>query len=980
MQTRCTLRCFTALVLSVLLITACFPISALAQEAADTTEEITTAIIPEDPEVFPEESAEASDVEITEPPDTSSADTDLQVQGEEITSFPTDEKAMETETTVQYHEIDDDKTETVPVDSEEQSQVDESDEGVSGSTDMEETEPTAEGPDVHIDERKPLQAAIEDYGHVYVSSVRKTTVYSSPILKTGTAVYTTSIDAFLFLATKYTKHNTVVVWFLDLDGQVVNGFVDAYDLNEQYLLDGELKQAGYLPSGRGMTSVGLMDLFMADGFRPLDEESPSDDAISDAGNTDPQETATAEAYPVFDTAGSAEVGEDPEELVLSGSNESIAEYTEQELPTDPPDEEVMPTVPGTESKEENPESTEAPSAEEELQQLAEAEQSEPAHAAAGSYIGVTAKTRVFARIDPQASEIYYSNEYLGNFTKDAAVQILSVEINNDEEAWYHIRFMYGDDFPNGRLKWTDYGTAWVMSAETVESGKDSYTVTDFAYTKEYLQTNHGSRRALLSASKGGIPLINLKPITGNFYAGQSGIYGSTGIDSDTPQLARSASYGTIYASPHYLVGFRVYCLEHTLPGPGEGTGYEQTPKGPYELIDLETYLNRSFHFRASTMHAIGWVLRHSRPFMTLNLDDSNNSAWCYAACQYAIREVIKQMEGASFVRSYWDMSSFYSYNGGAPAEYLEYARWLANNAIAYSGVKGDIIASNQSLTFDGSKYVGTVTLTTDADVIRISREVGSITGNSGGSDDSYYFVKSGDTIHISFDQSSFTVYMESLRADTEEANFLIAIPSESIQQMVVPIKGSPNILNKGTLSFEPGIEDETGKIIITKESQDGRRLVGAEFELLDSSGEVIATAITSQEGTAEFTDLQPGVYVVREKTAPQGYWLTTSEQSVWVDAGKTSNLVFINSHIMGIVRIHKTDSETEMPLPGAVFTVTCLSSDNAADIGKIVATITTDPQGFAETGLLPGGEYQIIEAAVPEGYIDSGYTTTVWIK
>lgn len=100
-------------------------------------------------------------------------------------------------------------------------------------------------------------------------------------------------------------------------------------------------------------------------------------------------------------------------------------------------------------------------------------------------------------------------------------------------------------------------------------------------------------------------------------------------------------------------------------------------------------------------------------------------------------------------------------------------------------------------------------------------------------------------------------------------------------------------------------------------------------------------------------------------------------------AGVNSTAAFTNTRIQGKVRIVKTDSVTNKPLPGAVFSVTRLSgpeSDNASDIGKVVATLTTNSQGVAETGLLPWGEYRITETGVPDDYIDAGFTTTVWIK
>ena len=61
-----------------------------------------------------------------------------------------------------------------------------------------------------------------------------------------------------------------------------------------------------------------------------------------------------------------------------------------------------------------------------------------------------------------------------------------------------------------------------------------------------------------------------------------------------------------------------------------------------------------------------------------------------------MREVIKQLEGAQYVRSYWDMDNFYAFSGGAPAVYLAYARWLAENGIARASITGKITASNQS--------------------------------------------------------------------------------------------------------------------------------------------------------------------------------------------------------------------------------------------------------------------------------------------
>ena len=89
-----------------------------------------------------------------------------------------------------------------------------------------------------------------------------------------------------------------------------------------------------------------------------------------------------------------------------------------------------------------------------------------------------------------------------------------------------------------------------------------------------------------------------------------------------------------------------------------------------------------------------------------------------------------------------------------------------------------------------------------------------------------------------------------------------------------------------------------------------------------------------------------------------------------------------NQPIQGRIRIHKTDSETGNGLPGAVFTVTRISglpSHNGEGDGEIVAVLTTDKNGVAETPLLTWGEYRIEETSVPDDYLDEDFSVTVKI-
>ena len=464
--------------------------------------------------------------------------------------------------------------------------------------------------------------------------------------------------------------------------------------------------------------------------------------------------------------------------------------------------------------------------EEELPAL---EEEEPQDVQAGDFVRVTPNTRVYLEIDETAGDADDGELYDGNFVNEANVYVEQARQDAQGRTWLLVRYLYGAEEPNGEMAWTDTATVWVLAEETRPSDAADYDVTDYAFPYP--------PAALYAASDFNLRDYNAGVQT--FYPGQQNLYGSSGHDSEYKQIAKLDGYGTIYATPHYLEGQTVYCLEHTMNSPGT----KNNASGPFEVVDLDGYAVKPGYsgdiYGSRTMHAIGWVLRHTYPYMIVDTGYADSDVWSRVAGQFAIREVVKQLEGDWYVRDYWRMDEFYRASGQAPGDYLEYARWLAACAIERAGITGEIGISSKSVSMQNGSYVGTVTLTTDADLIRISRSVGSLTGNSAGSDGEYYYLRSGDTISVTSTQSTFSIAAQSVSSQDEEAAFLIGIPNADIQKVIIPQYGLPAKMKEVRIEFE----QPYGAVRVSKISADnGAVLSGATFELMNGAGMVASDA------------------------------------------------------------------------------------------------------------------------------------------
>ena len=181
-------------------------------------------------------------------------------------------------------------------------------------------------------------------------------------------------------------------------------------------------------------------------------------------------------------------------------------------------------------------------------------------------------------------------------------------------------------------------------------------------------------------------------------------------------------------------------------------------------------------------------------------------------------------------------------------------------------------------------------------------------------------------------------------------------------------------------------EDAPGWIKIQKiDELDNHPIAGVQFDIYaakedGTEGDLVTTMVTDQNGIATSKGLLVGDYIVKEHENPVGYRYDLWSEKITVIMDQTITRTVKNMPLQGKIRIIKTDNETEKGLPGAVFTVTRVSglpSHNGEDVGEIVAVLTTDATGYAETPMLTWGEYRVEETHVPDDYLDDGYSVTV---
>lgn len=149
---------------------------------------------------------------------------------------------------------------------------------------------------------------------------------------------------------------------------------------------------------------------------------------------------------------------------------------------------------------------------------------------------------------------------------------------------------------------------------------------------------------------------------------------------------------------------------------------------------------------------------------------------------------------------------------------------------------------------------------------------------------------------------------------------------------------------------------------IIKTSSDGSRLKNVSFRIARiEDGTHYLDRMTNEQGEILISDLEPGVYSVRETSTDSSHILDLLEYHVELFPGKTSTLTIENQKRPNLT-VYKHDADTGEPIADTVFEV------RAAD-GHSVDQIKTDSEGKAELKNLLPGMYEITEKSVPSPWL-----------
>ena len=418
---------------------------------------------------------------------------------------------------------------------------------------------------------------------------------------------------------------------------------------------------------------------------------------------------------------------------------------------------------------------------------------------------------------------------------------------------------------------------------------------------------------------------------------------------------------------HWIVetGEDVYCIEHSSNSPHGGTYEETSPSALFGTATLEG-LESIFEYGYPCVLPDGFTADEARQ-ATANairfwLSEQGEPGSYSFTNRQAHPDWIRAKAGYEHVLTWAD-------------ELLEHARNRDTIVHSISFNPTSLRLSMSGNDFTGQTRVRLTNINSGytLDTSELPSGV-TVTGYTGTGNDTLTF-----TAPASASGMSFVVIAEARDTRCIE-NLTAYTPTSGSAQKVFMSANVAQVVATASVSVNT---EAYGSLRIVKKGDNGSLLSGVRFGIYSDHEcrNLIKEVTTGKSGFASATDLPVGIVYVKELSTVAPYCIDDTVYTVEIPLNDTVEIEIVNESAKGRLRIEKTGEVmtsvistltdwgnanapvyTVEGLAGAVFEV--------RDSNKnVVATLTTDEYGVAESDYLEFGDYIVIEIEAPAGYM-----------
>ena len=428
---------------------------------------------------------------------------------------------------------------------------------------------------------------------------------------------------------------------------------------------------------------------------------------------------------------------------------------------------------------------------------------------------------------------------------------------------------------------------------------------------------------------------------------------------------------------HWIVetGEDVYCIEHSSHSPHGGSYEETSPSSLFGTATLEG-LQSIFEYGYPCVLPDGFTADEARQ-ATANairfwLSEQGEPGSYSFTNRIAHPDWIRAKSGYEHVLTWADELLEHARNRDTLVHSISFnptSLQLTKNGRDFTGqTRVRLTNINSGFTLDTSELPSGVT----------------VTGYTGTGNDTLTFTAPADTSGM-----SFVVTAEAMDTRCIENLTAYAPVSGSAQKVFM----SANIAQVVATASVSVNTEAFGNLRIVKKGDNGSLLAGVKFGVYSDAAcqNLLKETTTRSNGVATVADLPVGIVYVKEISTIEPYWIDDTVYTVEIPLNDTVEIEIENESARGRIRIEKTGeamvsvitTDTDWGTVNAPVYETCGLEGavfNVLDADKnVVATLTTDEYGVAESDYIDFGDYYVIEVTAPAGYLldDNIYPVTV---